>query len=293
MKRTWLLFFIVVCFLALNLTSCKTADTTKQEEPSTSSNVTNQSSDTNTKTPAISSVSINGGSKNRIYIYKYKNANLDNYKDWEFENASHKKHFDAYKGQGYFASYNTYAPNATIQTSLYSFFNGDVYPKLINSDPQYAGTWISDAYVNITIDSIVAEFGISLEDVGDSYIVTYHTIDGQRNNQFMLTAEDIVTTQLNKTCVQVTKENVLIYYDTDGKKAPLSQCDRCKHISLNTNTNECSVCISMSCNCGGPISEHNCNDYPNVVCSNCGWGVFVTGVGIDGITCPECGTRCL
>ena len=35
-----------------------------------------------------------------------------------------------------------------------------------------------------------------------------------------------------------------------------------------------------------------CNEYePNVVCPKCGWGLFTTGVGADGITCSDCGHK--
>lgn len=37
-----------------------------------------------------------------------------------------------------------------------------------------------------------------------------------------------------------------------------------------------------------------CNENePNVWCPNCDWSLFTTGVGINGITCPECGTKVL
>ena len=36
--------------------------------------------------------------------------------------------------------------------------------------------------------------------------------------------------------------------------------------------------------CGKCWSSH-----PNVYCPNCGYGMFVTGVGIDGLYCPKCG----
>jgi len=54
----------------------------------------------------------------------------------------------------------------------------------------------------------------------------------------------------------------------------------------------CESCARSVCDwCGGPLSDsHNCDDYPNVICPNCGWGMFTTGVGVDGIVCPECGT---
>lgn len=32
-------------------------------------------------------------------------------------------------------------------------------------------------------------------------------------------------------------------------------------------------------------------DMPNVWCPDCGYGFFVTGVGTDGLTCPQCGTN--
>ena len=55
----------------------------------------------------------------------------------------------------------------------------------------------------------------------------------------------------------------------------------------------CDDCASGVCvYCDGPLGEdHNCDDYPNVICPNCGWGVFTTGVGTDGWDCPECGTN--
>ena len=35
-----------------------------------------------------------------------------------------------------------------------------------------------------------------------------------------------------------------------------------------------------------------CNEYePNVHCSDCGWSTFTTGVGTEGITCPDCGNK--
>lgn len=35
-----------------------------------------------------------------------------------------------------------------------------------------------------------------------------------------------------------------------------------------------------------------CNEYePNVHCSDCGWSMFTTGVGAEGITCPDCGNK--
>lgn len=55
----------------------------------------------------------------------------------------------------------------------------------------------------------------------------------------------------------------------------------------------CLLCGSKKCNCGGPITEHSCQDYPNVTCPNCDWGIYTTGIGVDGVVCPECGTRCL
>ena len=59
----------------------------------------------------------------------------------------------------------------------------------------------------------------------------------------------------------------------------------------------CKICREGACFlCGGPTGpDHNCNDYPNVICPNpeCDWGTFTTGVGIDGIICPQCGTRCV
>ena len=54
----------------------------------------------------------------------------------------------------------------------------------------------------------------------------------------------------------------------------------------------CESCAAGECQwCGGPMSEnHNCDDYPNVVCPNCGWGMYTTGVGVFGVVCPECNT---
>lgn len=59
----------------------------------------------------------------------------------------------------------------------------------------------------------------------------------------------------------------------------------------------CADCRNGTCFlCGGPLGpDHDCDDYPNVVCPNpdCDWGIYTTGVGIDGIICPQCGTRCV
>lgn len=59
----------------------------------------------------------------------------------------------------------------------------------------------------------------------------------------------------------------------------------------------CTDCRNGTCFlCGGPTGpDHDCDDYPNVVCPNpdCDWGIYTTGVGIDGIICPKCGTRCI
>lgn len=57
----------------------------------------------------------------------------------------------------------------------------------------------------------------------------------------------------------------------------------------------CDDCENTYCPmCGGPEGpDHNCDDYPNVFCPQCDWSMHTTGVGTDGITCPECGTKVL
>ena len=66
---------------------------------------------------------------------------------------------------------------------------------------------------------------------------------------------------------------------------------------INLIDGQCENCRNNICFlCHGPDGpNHNCDDYPNVICPNpdCDWGIFTTGVGIDGIICPKCGTRCL
>ena len=71
-------------------------------------------------------------------------------------------------------------------------------------------------------------------------------------------------------------------------------CANCGRGAIPLNENGlCEACANGACVwCGGPVSDsHNCDDYPNVNCPNCDWGMFTTGVGIDGIICPVCGTR--
>ena len=89
-----------------------------------------------------------------------------------------------------------------------------------------------------------------------------------------------------------------------GKEAGL--CPRCfeeKYPNGQYNCTKCGApsytqgwcddCESKYCPmCGGPEGEgHNCDDYPNVFCPACDFSMHTTGVGIDGIVCPDCGTR--
>lgn len=73
----------------------------------------------------------------------------------------------------------------------------------------------------------------------------------------------------------------------------------CSNCGVHTDLIDglCEHCRNNECYlCGGPNGpDHNCDDYPNVLCPNpdCGWGMFTTGVGTDGIICPKCGTRCV
>ena len=71
-------------------------------------------------------------------------------------------------------------------------------------------------------------------------------------------------------------------------------CVACGRGGITLDVNSlCESCANGACVwCGGPLGDaHNCDDYPNVICPNCGWGMFTTGVGVDGIICPECETR--
>ncbi|MBQ5765270.1 MAG: hypothetical protein IIW03_03895 [Clostridia bacterium] len=71
-------------------------------------------------------------------------------------------------------------------------------------------------------------------------------------------------------------------------------CSHCNKNTVDAKKGVCIVCNRSECPaCHGPITKHNCDDYPNIFCPNCDWKTFETGVGIDGITCPKCGTRCL
>jgi hypothetical protein len=76
-------------------------------------------------------------------------------------------------------------------------------------------------------------------------------------------------------------------YHTDGTYC--AKCHRC-YIPLN-DYGLCDSCAAGECFlCGGHLgTNHDCDDYPNVVCSHCGWGMFTTGVGTDGISCRQCG----
>lgn len=75
-------------------------------------------------------------------------------------------------------------------------------------------------------------------------------------------------------------------------------CDNCGadcsfRGSIDGLCEDCYEAANQHCNyCGGPLNgNHDCDDYPNVHCPNCDWSMFTTGVGIDGIICPDCGTR--
>lgn len=71
-------------------------------------------------------------------------------------------------------------------------------------------------------------------------------------------------------------------------------CVNCGMGAVPINDNGlCEFCAAGICTeCGGPLGEdHNCDDYPNVFCPNCDWSMFTTGVGLDGFTCPDCGTH--
>lgn len=52
----------------------------------------------------------------------------------------------------------------------------------------------------------------------------------------------------------------------------------------------CIDCEGTPCSdCGGPLNaSHDCDDYPNAFCPDCGWGMFTTGIGIEGLHCPDC-----
>lgn len=79
-------------------------------------------------------------------------------------------------------------------------------------------------------------------------------------------------------------------------------CTKCNKVTYNYLTNGlCDDCNSKKClNCGtvfsiglGYESDYCgiCYEelFPNVWCPNCGAGSFVTGVGLDGLDCLECG----
>ena len=44
---------------------------------------------------------------------------------------------------------------------------------------------------------------------------------------------------------------------------------------------------------GHNVCIHCDEPEPNIWCPNCDWSLFITGVGINGIICPDCGTRVL
>lgn len=62
--------------------------------------------------------------------------------------------------------------------------------------------------------------------------------------------------------------------------------------NANSSPVYCSIC-GADCALGGGEVEGKCLDcyrtQPNVWCPDCGYGFFVTGVGIDGLDCPSCG----
>lgn len=72
-------------------------------------------------------------------------------------------------------------------------------------------------------------------------------------------------------------------------------CGGCGEKTAHKGFAFCEQCEEFFCHiCMNPMTEgHNCDDYPNVFCPNCDWSMFTTGVGCEGITCPECGTKCL
>ncbi len=80
-----------------------------------------------------------------------------------------------------------------------------------------------------------------------------------------------------------------------------ARCDNCGMDCSFSGKEEglCPICYAEKyppecVYCGGPDGpDHNCDDYPNVFCPECGWSMHTTGVGTDGITCPECGTKVL
>ena len=99
--------------------------------------------------------------------------------------------------------------------------------------------------------------------------------------------------EIPKTCARCSK--------TEGE--PLGH--RWKKATCQT-PKKCSACSKTE----GSVSRHSyvwdpsyagghnvcayCNEpEPNIWCSSCGWSLFITGVGIDGIICPECGNRVL
>jgi len=82
----------------------------------------------------------------------------------------------------------------------------------------------------------------------------------------------------------------MICYDA---KYPSSggSCVNCGASELLLDENGlCEDCVCPLC--GGPLTEdHDCNNYPNIVCTNCDWEGFVAGAGADGVTCPICRTQ--
>ena len=84
--------------------------------------------------------------------------------------------------------------------------------------------------------------------------------------------------------------------DCNAKTAttPVAACQNCGITSAPLNNDGlCENCAAGKCTeCGGPLdADHNCDDYPNVFCPNCDWSMHTTGVGLDGFTCPDCGTH--
>jgi hypothetical protein len=86
---------------------------------------------------------------------------------------------------------------------------------------------------------------------------------------------------------------LVIYLNSEGDFPPeYEYCTSCGVGSVPLNDyGLCDSCAAGECFlCGGHLgTNHNCDDYPNVVCSHCGWGMFTTGVGLDGISCRQCG----
>lgn len=120
----------------------------------------------------------------------------------------------------------------------------------------------------------------------ESTTETSEKIDATITTAQKTTTQTTSNTTNSNTTTQRTEQNIQIEFcivcgiGYDATTLVYGVCERCQN-------GECSMC-------GGPDGpNHNCDDYPNVICRNpdCDWGIYTSGIGTEGIVCPKCGTR--